>query len=215
MNEWPSPVGSPKKPLDPRERLFDIIKKSSKYNEPMQSRLGKKEASFLASVALAGCIDEEGVLLKDVSVKKRGTQSPKHMQTTTVDHSHFDLDLLEFNEDNAHIKEAIHPNKRSLTGKRGSNCNSIDSKARNSMSDEGLYTDDLAFLNKFNQEKVLNMSSSFKNPGRGWIQKQKQIQHQGKWGVVVGTYNPKTNLVQRRASIHTAFKKPHNNTQKA
>ena len=63
FNEWPSPEQTPKKPLDPRERLFEILKKSSKYNDPMQSRLGKQETSILSSVALAGCIDEEGVVL--------------------------------------------------------------------------------------------------------------------------------------------------------
>ena len=79
FNEYPSPVGTPTKPADPRERLFEIIKKSSKFNEPMQSRLGKKEASFLASLALSGCIDEDGVLIKDVSTVKKDAgnkQSP-------------------------------------------------------------------------------------------------------------------------------------------
>ena len=79
FNEWPSPVGTPTKPIDPRERLFEIIKKSSKFNDPMQSRLGKKEASFLASLALSGCIDEDGALLKDVSAGKKDAankQSP-------------------------------------------------------------------------------------------------------------------------------------------
>ena len=71
----------------------------------------------------------------------------------------------------------------------------MNSKGKKTIPDEGKYEDDLAFLNKFNQDKVLKMSSSFKNPGRGWVSKQKEIQHQGRWGVVVGTYNPKTNLV--------------------
>ena len=85
------------------------------------------------------------------------------------------MSLLEFNEDNANIRDVIAPQNRTLTGKRGSNKSTINSKGKKSITDEGKYEDDLAFLNKFNQDKVLRMSSSFKNPGRGWVSKQKEI----------------------------------------
>ena len=119
----------------------------------MQSRLGKQETSILSSVALAGCIDEEGVVLQNVSNMRRDTkesQSPKLKQNQTLEYDHFDFNLLEFNEDNANIRDVIAPQNRSLTGKRGSNKSTVNSKGKKTIPDEGKYEDDLAFLNKFN-----------------------------------------------------------------
>ena len=67
---------TPTRPPETRERLFEILQ-NSKYDEAMQSRLGRKEAAFLATVALAGCVDEEGVILESVSkpkLEKRGDE---------------------------------------------------------------------------------------------------------------------------------------------
>ena len=81
---------------------------------------------------------------------------------------------------------------------------------------EGVYKDDLAFLNKFDPAKVKQMSAPFKNAGRGSITQNREVEYMGKWGVVVGMYYPSTNLVHPAVGkLNTKFNKTHDNKEKA
>ena len=55
---------------------------------------------------------------------------------------------------------------------------------------EPVYNDDLAFLNRFDQKKIAKMQPVFKNTGRGTIRAQKHANEKGMWSPAVGTYSP-------------------------
>ena len=78
------------------------------------------------------------------------------------------------------------------------------------------YKNDLEFLNKFDEEKVKKMSAPFKNAGRGNISRSHAEEYQGRWGVVVGMYYPKQNIVQKPVGkLNAKFSQPHDNQEQA
>ena len=64
--------------------------------------------------------------------------------------------------------------------------------------DRDPYKDDLEFLNRMKPEKVLQMTSTFKNEGRFIVKENRELAQQGKWRPVVGKYNPKYEFIQSK-----------------